>query len=166
VNRRLSICLNSLRYTPIEVRPAVPGDIAVLTTLLELLFSVEEDFHFDEARQRKGLELMLNNPAGCILVAEDHGEVIGMCSGQTTISTAEGGPALLIEDVVVKSDRQGRNIGRQLLSELGNWAKKRGISRLQLLADRNNEHALGFYQKLGWQVTSLIALRKYMEISK
>jgi ribosomal protein S18 acetylase RimI-like enzyme len=151
---------------PIEVRPAVPGDVAVLTTLLELLFSVEEDFHFDLARQRKGLELMMSNPAGCILVAEDHGEVIGMCTGQITISTAEGRQALLVEDVVVRGDRQGRNIGTQLLCALGKWAMDRGISRLQLLADRSNEKALGFYQKLGWQITSLIALRKYTEISK
>jgi ribosomal protein S18 acetylase RimI-like enzyme len=151
---------------PIEVRPAVPGDIDVLTMLLELLFSIEADFHFDLARQRKGLELMLNHPAGCILVAENRGEVIGMCSGQITISTAEGGPALLVEDVVVKSDRQGRNVGRQLLCALDSWAMSRGVSRLQLLADRNNEKALGFYQKLGWRITSLITLRKYTEITR
>jgi GNAT superfamily N-acetyltransferase len=152
--------------TSIEVRPAVPGDIDVLTMLLELLFSIEEDFHFDPARQRKGLEMMLNHPAGCILVAEDRGEVIGMCSGQMTISTAEGGPALLVEDVVVRGDRQGQNVGTQLLHALGSWAKNRGISRLQLLADRNNELALGFYQKLGWQITGLIALRKYTGIKR
>ena len=158
--------MSSLRYTQIEVRPAVPGDIAVLTTLLELLFAVEEDFHFDEARQRKGLELMIRSSACCILVAEDEGEVIGMCSGQVTISTAEGGPALLVEDVVVKTDRQGQNVGKRLLGALDNWAMERGISRLQLLADRNNGKALGFYHKLGWQTTSLIALRKYLEINR
>ncbi len=150
----------------IEIRPAVPGDVAVLTTLLELLFSVEEDFHFDEARQRKGLELMITNQACCVLVAETAGEVIGMCSGQITISTAEGGPALLVEDVVVKREWQGRQVGSRLLSALNDWAIDHGISRLQLLADRKNEGALGFYQKMGWQVTSLIALRKYTEISR
>ena len=150
----------------IEVRPAVPGDVAVLTTLLELLFSVEEDFHFDETRQRKGLELMIGSPACCILAAEAAGEVIGMCTGQITISTAEGGPALLVEDVVVKREWQGRRVGSRLLSALNNWAVDRSISRLQLLADRKNEGALGFYKKLGWQVTRLIALRKYTEVNQ
>jgi GNAT superfamily N-acetyltransferase len=149
----------------IEVRPAVPGDIAVLTTLLELLFSVEEDFHFDEARQRKGLELMIKSHDCCVLVAEAAGVVIGMCSGQITLSTAEGGPALLVEDVVVKREWQGHQVGSRLLSALNIWAIDHGISRLQLLGDRRNEGALGFYQKLGWQVTSLIALRKYTEVS-
>ena len=165
VNRRRNTCLSNLRYAPIEVRPAVPGDVAVLTTLLELLFSVEEDFQFDEARQRNGLELMIKSRSCCVLVAEAAGEVIGMCTGQITISTAEGGPALLVEDVVVKREWQGRQVGSRLLGALGNWAMNHGIRRLQLLADRNNKKALGFYQKRGWQVTSLIALRKYMGVS-
>jgi ribosomal protein S18 acetylase RimI-like enzyme len=151
--------------THIEVRPAVPGDIAVLTTLLELLFSVEEDFHFDEARQRNGLELLIKGQECCVLVAEVEGEVIGMCSGQITISTAEGGSALIVEDVVVKREWQGRKVGSGLLYALNNWAIDHSISRLQLLADRHNKKALEFYQKLGWQVTSLIALRKYTGVS-
>jgi ribosomal protein S18 acetylase RimI-like enzyme len=158
--------LSNLRYAHREVRPAVPGDVAVLTTLLELLFSVEEDFQFDKARQRKGLEQMIKSRSCCVLVAETVGEVIGMCTGQITISTAEGGPALLVEDVVVKREWQGRQVGRDLLNALNTWAIGHGISRLQLLADRTNDEALGFYQKLGWQATSLIALRKYTEISR
>lgn len=149
-----------------NIRPAVPGDIGVLTMLLELLFSVEQDFQFDAKRQRKGLEMMLENPSACVLVAEAEGEVVGMCSGQTTISTAEGGPALLIEDVVVANGWQGRKIGSGLLDALQGWATERGISRLQLLADRNNEKGLEFYRKLGWQTTSLIALRHYTEVSR
>jgi GNAT superfamily N-acetyltransferase len=149
-----------------KVRPAVPGDIDVLTMLLELLFSVEEDFQFDAKRQRKGLKMMLDNSAACILVAEIEGKVVGMCSGQTTISTAEGGPALLVEDVVVATDWRGRKIGKGLVQALGDWAARRGIARLQLLADRNNGTALEFYRKLGWQTTSLIALRHYTEIAR
>ena len=138
--------------THIEVRPAVPGDIAVLTTLLELLFAVEEDFHADAARQRRGLELMMNNPACCILVAEDEGEVIGMCSGQVTVSTAEGGLALLVEDVVVKSNRQCRGVGSRLLRALSNWAMERGISRLQLLATAITKRRWDFIKNLAGRV--------------
>ena len=158
--------MSKLRHAHREVRPAVPGDVAVLTTLLELLFSVEEDFQFDEARQRKGLELMIKSRSCCVLVAAAAGEVIGMCTGQITLSTAEGGPALLVEDVVVKREWQGRQVGRDLLNALNDWAIGHGISRLQLLADRKNEGALGFYQKMGWQATGLIALRKYTEVSR
>ncbi len=143
----------------LRIRPAVPGDIAVLTVLLELLFSIETDFQFDRARHQRGLALLIDNPAACLLVAEIDGEVVGMCSGQITISTAEGGLSLLVEDVVVRSERQGQKIGKSLLHALGDWAGNHGITRLQLLADRNNDMALGFYTKLGWQATNMICLR-------
>lgn len=142
------------------IRPARPGDIASLTALLKALFTIEEDFVFDEMLQRRGLQMMLDNYRACILAAEADGQVIGMCSGQLTVSTAEGGPALLVEDVVVRKDWHGRGIGRRLMESLGAWAGEKGASRLQLLADRNNGPALDFYGKLGWQTTELICLRK------
>ncbi|MBI4792999.1 MAG: GNAT family N-acetyltransferase [Deltaproteobacteria bacterium] len=142
------------------IRPARQGDIDSLTELLKILFTIEEDFVFDEMRQRRGLQMMLDNDRACILTAEADGQVIGMCSGQLTVSTAEGGPALLVEDVVVRGDWHGRGIGRRLMESLGAWAGEKRVSRLQLLADRNNGPALDFYHKLGWQTTELICLRK------
>jgi GNAT superfamily N-acetyltransferase len=83
-----------------------------------------------------------------------------MATGQLTISTAEGGPALMVEDVVVEKYWQGLGIGRRLLAELGDWATSQHAYRLQLLADRNNVAGLDFYRKLGWQSTELICLRQ------
>ena len=83
-----------------------------------------------------------------------------MCSGQLTISTAEGGFSLLVEDVVVAEPWQGRGVGRELLAALEQWAASRKVGRLQLLADRNNTVALEFYRKLGWQPTELICQRR------
>ena len=142
------------------IRTANPTDLAQLVGLLKILFAIEEDFIFNESLQRRGLEMMLNNPAAQILVAEIQGQVVGMCSGQYTISTAEGGPALLLEDLVVQEEFRGAGIGQQLAKSLELWAQGNGVSRLQLLADRHNSSALNFYQKLGWQHTQLICLRK------
>jgi len=144
----------------VTIRPARPADIDDLTLLLKALFAIEADFVFDEPLQRRGLQLLLDNPRTCILVAQAQGRVVGMCTGQLTISTAEGGPALLVEDVVVDADWQGRGIGSRLLKKLGLWAKDNQASRLQLLADRHNRAGLEFYKKLGWQTTELICLRK------
>jgi ribosomal protein S18 acetylase RimI-like enzyme len=144
----------------ILIRPAQQNDLNHLVSLLEKLFSIEEDFVFNEQLQRKGLQIMLTNELGCILVAEAAGEVVGMCSGQLTASTAEGGPALLVEDVVVHEDFRGKGIGGRLMRWLAEWGKAKGVSRFQLLADRNNTAALDFYTKLGWQTTELICLRK------
>ena len=142
------------------IRPAIPADLDRLTALLEQLFAIEKDFVFDPARQRRGLAMLLANDWASVLVAEVEGQVVGMCTGQLIISTAEGGPALLIEDVVVDQEHQGKGLGSKLLEAMTEWAADNGVQRLQLLADRNNEAGLTFYKKLGWQRTDLICLRK------
>jgi GNAT superfamily N-acetyltransferase len=75
------------------------------------------------------------------------------------VSTAEGGLSLLVEDVVVQEQWRGRGVGRLLIEALSGWAKANKVSRLQLLADRNNIPALDFYRRLDWHTTELICLR-------
>ncbi|MCX5869871.1 MAG: GNAT family N-acetyltransferase [Deltaproteobacteria bacterium] len=143
----------------VSVRTAQPADLDSLVSLLAVLFSIEQDFIFDELRQRRGLALMLENEHGCVLVAEVEGQVVGMCTGQLLVSTAEGGLSLLVEDVVVQEQWRGRSVGRLLVETISDWARVNKVSRLQLLADRNNVSALDFYRSLGWNTTELICLR-------
>lgn len=95
----------------ITIRPATMADLDGLTALLQILFAIEADFAGDEARQRRGLAMLLASPSAAIMVAEAGGQVIGMATGQTTISTAEGGFALLVEDVVVEAAWRGQGLG-------------------------------------------------------
>lgn len=144
----------------IDIRRARQEDMDSLTVLLKVLFAIEKDFTFEETAQRQGLQLLLESASGCILVAEIDRAVVGMCTGQLTISTAEGGLSLLVEDVVVERKWRGLGIAREMLDTLAQWAAGLGVSRLQLLADRNNAAALKFYDRLGWQQTRMICLRK------
>ncbi len=147
--------------TTIIIRPAASSDVQAMVDLLHQLFTIEADFDFSAARQQRGLELLLAAPGAKIMVAEKKGGVIGMVTGQLMISTAEGGPSLLVEDLVVLPDQQKQGIGSALLEELAGWAQSLGASRMQLLADRNNSPALLFYRHQGWQETQLICLRKF-----
>lgn len=145
---------------PAKIRQATTGDLDALVALLRLLFSIEEDFSFDGEKQKHGLKQLLHSAQAKVFVADLGGEVVGMCTGQIVISTAEGGPAVLVEDVVVAKSHQRCGIGKQLMHALQDWAMDRGASRLQLLADRNNGPALSFYEKIGWSGTELICLRR------
>lgn len=145
----------------ITVRPASFSDLDDLAALLGELFSIEDDFDFDVKLQRQGLSMMLSDTdTRCVLVAEADRKAVGMCTLQTLISTAEGGEVGLVEDVVVNEQFRGRGIGRLLLATMENWAREKGLKRLQLLADRNNASGLCFYKKMNWKTTSLICLRK------
>ena len=145
-----------------KIRDAQPGDLCALVDLLDVLFSMESDFTVDAERQRMGLSLMLEDCGKrcCIKVAERDGQPVGMCTAQILISTAEGGPVALIEDMVVLPGYRRQGIGRQLMLSIEGWALERDITRLQLLADRANFTALDFYDKAGWRPTQLICLRR------
>lgn len=143
------------------IRNAADTDVPSLITLLGILFSIESDFSANESKQRIGLEMMLKDcTQRCIMVAEIEGQVVGMCTAQLLVSTAEGGVVALIEDLVVKNEYRRSGIGKQLLLAIEKWAVEKGAKRLQLLADRNNTPALKFYQKMSWNNTQLICLSK------
>lgn len=146
----------------ITIRTAKPSDIPQLVELLKALFTIEADFDFDADKQAHGLNLLLNSDKDCILVAEllNDNKVLGMCTVQTLISTAEGGQVGLLEDLVVAADFRHQGVGAKLLAEAIGWADCHGLKRLQLLADKNNLPALKFYQKQGWESTQLVCLRK------
>jgi GNAT superfamily N-acetyltransferase len=144
----------------LKLRPALAIDIDALLHLLDALFKIEQDFTPDREKQRHGLEMLLRAPDAYVAVAEHEGAVVGMATLQVVISTAEGGPSGLIEDVVVRESYRGQGIGQMLMNHLVAWAENRGLSRLQLLADWDNRPALDFYRKQGWSMTQLIALQK------
>ncbi|MCI5190323.1 MAG: GNAT family N-acetyltransferase [Candidatus Electrothrix sp. AS4_5] len=147
-------------YEKICIRQAREADLTGLVFLLELLFSIEKDFSFDADKQRQGLILLLQRSQAAVLVAERAGRIIGMCTAQLCISTAEGGLSALVEDVVVLPAWQQQGTGRRLMEAIATWAAEQGAGRIQLLADRNNSRALGFYNQIGYQSTELICLRK------
>ena len=143
-----------------SIRRAQPADMDRLLYLLRILFSIEEDFRFDLKRQQAGIMMILAHKQGIILVAEYENRVIGMCSGQLMVSTAEGGLSLLVEDVIVDAPWRKQGIGSALLAALEDWAIHKQALRLQLLADRTNSDALQFYHTRRWRQTKLIGLCK------
>jgi len=147
----------------IEIRRAKTDDIEILVELLINLFTIETDFVIDTQKQQKGLLLILEeNEQGCIMVAECDKKVVGMCSGQLLVSTAEGGLKVIVEDLVVAKDNRGSGIGSALLMEIQKWAISCGASRMDLLADQRNHLALNFYNEQNWKKTEMIALQKHL----
>ncbi|MCX7353475.1 MAG: GNAT family N-acetyltransferase [Alphaproteobacteria bacterium] len=144
----------------VRFRGAEPRDVPRLVALIGELFALETAFIVDPARQEKGLRALLASPNAHILAAEANNQVVGMCTVQLTVSTSEGGPSGLIEDVVVDRAWRGKGIGRALLDRAEAWARSQGASRVQLLADQHNTPALDFYAGRGWTLTPMVCLNK------
>lgn len=140
---------------------ATEEDLPQLADLLAELFTLESDFHPDREKQLRGLRLILNNPAlGKLFVLRVDGKVSGMANALFTISTAEGGPVMVLEDVIVSGTFRGGGLGRRLLEHILAWAQAQGMKRVTLLAESDNLSALAFYNKLEFERSNMVVLRK------
>lgn len=147
-----------------QVRRAREQDINELGLLLKELFSIESDFSFNIFKQKKGLKMLLEEgKRACVMTAEHAGGLIGMCTAQLIISTAQGTLSGLIEDLVVLEPYRGRGVGKSLLEAVETWCFCQDVSRLELRADKDNRPALEFYDSRNWQRTSLVGLFKKQE---
>ena len=109
-------------------------------TLTTLTFSPLQPGVPDRMKQERGLRLILEQPSrGRIFVYRWNDAIVGMVNLLFTISTAEGGFVVLLEDVIVRVDYRGRGVGQQLLSHVIEYAKKKEFLRITLLTDRINE---------------------------
>jgi GNAT superfamily N-acetyltransferase len=142
------------------VRLAITSDVAQLSELLSLLFAQEADFKPDAERQTRGLRLIVEQPeVGRICCATDGDSIVGMVSILFTVSTAEGGRAAWLEDMVVHPSRRGQGIGERLLHEAITGARAAGCSRVTLLTDATNSSAMRFYGRAGFVRSQMIPFR-------
>jgi GNAT superfamily N-acetyltransferase len=101
----------------ISINFATADDLPQLADLLAELFTLESDFHPERDKQLRGLRLILDEPAlGRLFVLRFDGKVAGMANALITVSTAEGGRVLLLEDVIVSREHRGGGLGRRLVN--------------------------------------------------
>lgn len=143
-----------------HIRPAQSNDINAMIRLLRELFAIETEFNVDSDKQRRGLKMLLEASNAGVWVAERRGRVVGMVTVQLVVSTAEGGPSGLLEDLVVSSAFRRRGLGKALLNAAVEWCRWQGATRIQLLADGHNVPAVIFYRKQEWKQTNMVALRR------
>ena len=159
---RFSVChyraMSAMNEAIIE--QATMEDLPQMVDLLYELFGQEGDFVPDRMKQERGLRLILEQPSrGRIFVYRWNDTIVGMVNLLFTISTAEGGFVVLLEDVIVRVDYRGRGVGRQLLQHAIDYAKKKEFLRMTLLTDRLNEEGHAFFEKMGFFKSQMIPLR-------
>ena len=76
-----------------------------------------------------------------------------------TISTAEGGFVILLEDLIVHKDYRNHGFGGKLLNYAIEYTKQKEFLRITLLTDRLSEDSQRFYKRHGFAVSSMIPIR-------
>ncbi|MCB1228319.1 MAG: GNAT family N-acetyltransferase [Verrucomicrobiales bacterium] len=148
--------------TPVcpRIESATLDDMPRLVELLLALFEEEQDFVPDPRKQEHGVRMILEQPnRGRIFVLRTDHQVIGMANLLFTISTAEGGLVVLLEDVIIHPQHRGQGYGGLLLNHVIEYAGSKGFKRITLLTDRISAESQSFFQKHGFKFSSMIPMR-------
>ena len=147
----------------VVIEPATEADLDELSKLLGELFAHESDFRPDKDKQLRGLRLIFEQPSrGRVFVLRRNGAIVGMINLLFTISTAEGGFVMLLEDLVVHKEYQGKGYGRKLLQHAIDFAKQKNFLRITLLTDRPENVAQEFFRHHGFVDSSMIPMRLWV----
>ncbi|HKM58040.1 MAG TPA: GNAT family N-acetyltransferase [Chthoniobacterales bacterium] len=146
-----------------RIEPATIEDLPSLAELLMDLFAQESDFRPDYNNQMRGLRLILEQPSrGRIFVLRSANRIIGMINLLFTISTAEGGFVILLEDLIIAKSFRGHGMGSKLLRYAVDYVRQKGFLRITLLTDRLSAGSLSFFDKHGFQRSDMVPMRLYL----
>ena len=144
----------------VVIEPAIFEDLDELSNLLGELFSEEKDFRPNKQKQLQGLRLIFEEPnRGRVFVLRRDRTIVGMINLLFTISTAEGGFVILLEDLVVHDSFRGHGYGSQLLEYAINFAKKKKFLRITLLTDRPELRSQNFFKRHGFYESPMLPMR-------
>lgn len=144
----------------VVIEPATEADLDELSEMLGALFSQEGDFRPDKEKQLRGLRLIFEQPSrGRVFVLRRDGIIVGMINLLFTISTAEGGFVVLLEDLVIDKKYQGHGYGARLLKHAIEFARQKNFLRITLLTDRPENVAQEFFRRHGFHESSMIPMR-------
>ena len=155
--------LCGITVTPMSevvIEPAIFEDLDELSNLLGELFSAEKDFRPNKQKQLHGLRLIFEDPSrGRVFVLRRDRTIVAMINLLFTISTAEGGFVILLEDLVVHDSFRGHGYGSQLLEYAIAFAKQKKFLRITLLTDRPELRSQNFFKRHGFYESPMLPMR-------
>jgi PhnO protein len=97
------------------------------------------------------LRKMIASPEWTFLIAEDDGKKVGLLVLLVLPSLYWGGNYGAITELIVTESYQGKGIGKMLVEEAKRIARSQGCEQLDVSVEVQNESAIGFYEKLGFE---------------
>ena len=136
------------------IRLARPGDAAALVRLGDDVAREPEGWLASIGTrsvgdERRYLRAVRRFPDAAVLVAEDGGQIVGRLSIARDQHPASAHVADL--GLVVAATHRRRGIGRALLEDAVEWARRAGVRKLELHVFPHNEPAIRLYEDFGFE---------------
>jgi len=135
-----------------DIRPARPGDIPQLLTLIRRYWDFEGIEGFAALRIELVLKELLGGPMarGAVWVAESQGTLAGYLIVVLVMSVEHQGLMGEIDEFFVSPEARSHGTGARLLAAAEADLIRRGCLRLQLQLAIRNERARAFYTHHGY----------------
>jgi ribosomal protein S18 acetylase RimI-like enzyme len=96
------------------------------------------------------IQSVLDDPASSLLLVTEGDEIIGMAT--VLVYSTPAWTKARIEDVVVDEAARGRGVGRALVDECIEVARRRGAEIVELQSARRRETANQLYRRMGFEL--------------
>ncbi|MEO1786740.1 MAG: GNAT family acetyltransferase [Pseudomonadota bacterium] len=136
----------------VDIGSATPEDEAATIALWEVCGLVTPHNPPAEDFRRA-----LNNAASNVLIARNSEVVIG------TAMVGDDGHRGWIYYLAVAPAYQGTGVGQILCSACENWARGRGVRKIQLMMRPANKTVASFYAASGYEVTPRLVMAKWLD---
>jgi GNAT superfamily N-acetyltransferase len=135
----------------VEIRAATLDEAERLPALYDWLFAPPgaQPEEWDERRAVVALRQAIESHDACVLVADDDGELIGICTIYQDLHSVRFGYRAWIEDLAVDPERRSEGVGKALMDAAKGWARERGAIHLELDSALARTDAHRFYEREG-----------------
>lgn len=151
-----------MQTSPLDFRLATVADTELVVGLMREFYA-EDQLDFDEARVRRALAALLEDPRNgeVLLWLSETGEVVGHAALAMGFSLEQGGHFALLDELYLSHAARGRGRGKQALAILEQRANARGVERMRLEVNHHNELARRLYLATGYvdDTRSLLTLK-------
>ena len=136
---------------PLQVRPAVPSDVAAIVALIRDLAEYEKAAPGALSLTEDLLREALFGPRPAVegLVATIGADVAGYALFFHNFSSWRGKRGVFLEDIYVRPELRGQGIGKALFTEVTRVARDRGCARVEWMVLDWNQTAIDFYNSQG-----------------
>jgi ribosomal protein S18 acetylase RimI-like enzyme len=135
----------------------------VMELLKELARSLGYEFEFDIRRmERQFSNMSKNGDSYAFLVYEEDERLLGFISAVFYETLFHYKGTALINELVVKEESRGRMIGKALLEQVVEEAKRRGMDEIEVGVKKENKDAVRFYKRNGMTEEYLLLGRELL----
>jgi GNAT superfamily N-acetyltransferase len=131
------------------IRPARDAEIAALVAAYDWLFAPpgSRPPMWDPEAAGERLRALIAATDGEVFVADDDGEIVGICTVKLDIESVRFGQRAWVEDLAVHPGRRSAGHGKALLDAAKDWGRERGATHLELDSGEARADAHRFYER-------------------